>query len=64
MAAATAMAMATNLQIRGKGGPLSEAASGTMADASPELRWLIERLSGGKGLVSSQGQRGLTISYA
>ena len=38
--------------------------TGAMADASPEARWLAERLGGGKGLVSGGGRIGLILSYA
>ena len=33
-------------------------------DAYLEARWLMERLSGGEGLISGTGRNGLTIYYA
>ena len=48
----------------GKGRLLFEAAAGATLDASPEARWLAERLRGGKKLISGLGRRGLTIYYA
>ena len=60
---AVAMAMETNRQIWGEGGPLLEAVTGATADASLEARWLVESLGGGEDFVSGQGKRGITISY-
>ena len=56
--------MATNIKIWGEGRPSSEAVEGATTYASSEARWSTERLSGGKGLISSWGRRGLTLSYA
>ena len=61
---AAAAAMAMNRQSRGEGRPLLEGEAGATIDASPETRWLAEMLSYSEGLVSSQGLRILTLSYA
>ena len=38
--------------------------AGATTDASPELWWSAKRLSGGKGLVSGQERRSITILHA
>ena len=57
------MAAATNHQVLGEGRSPSEAVEGIMTDESPEARWSVERLGGGEGVVRSQGQCGVNISY-
>ena len=52
------MAMVTDLQIWGKGRPLSEAVAGSTADVSPEVRWSVERLGGGEGTIDCGGGDG------
>ena len=64
MAMAATMAMLTNLQSREEGRPVSEAADDATADESPEERWLAERISCVKGLISGWGSRGITLYYA
>ena len=61
---AMAMAMSNNRKSWRERRPLSEAEAGATTDASPEARWSAERLSGGEVFIRSQGQCGLTLSYA
>ena len=58
------MVMSKNRGSGGGGRPSSESVAGTTTYASPEARWLTERLSGGEGLISGWGIRGTTLSYA
>ena len=42
----------------------SEAVVGATTDVSPEVRWSMDRIGGGKGFVRGQGRQGINISYA
>ena len=55
---------ATNNWSQREGRSALEAAAGAVKDVSLEVRWLVERLGGGEVLISSQGQRGINLSYA
>ena len=58
------MEMATNHESWMEKRLSSESAAVATIDASPEVQWSEERPSGGKGLISGRGYRGLTLSYS